>query len=183
MTKLANWSKRWKQSAKTGRTQPVIKTFSALLPKINGGGVLSKRKHNPRLAKIHRNYSVEEIAELFGVHKNTIRSWIKDGLPVFDERKPMLILGSDIRDFLYAKKTVRKRKCRPWELYCVRCRLPQVPAGGMADYEPITEGKGRLIAICPTCDALMNKFTSTAKLAGVMDKIDVSLSTGLKHIS
>lgn len=29
------------------------------------------RHPNPRLVKVHRNYSVEEIARLFGIHKNT----------------------------------------------------------------------------------------------------------------
>ena len=144
---------------------------------------MSKRKLNPRLAKIHRNYTVEEVAELFGVHKNTVRSWIKDGLAVCDERKPMLILGAVLQDYLHSKKAERKRKCSPWEFYCVRCRVPKYPAGGMADYEPETEEKGRLIAICPDCEALMNKFTSTAKLAGVMQEIDVFLPTDLKHIS
>ena len=30
---------------------------------------------NPRLAKIHRCYSVEEVSRLFRIHKNTVRHW------------------------------------------------------------------------------------------------------------
>jgi hypothetical protein len=33
-----------------------------------------KASSNPRLVKIHRSYSVEEIARLFGIHKNTRRA-------------------------------------------------------------------------------------------------------------
>ena len=78
--------------------------------------------------------TVEEIAELFSVHKNTVRAWLKSGLPICDDRKPMLILGADLRAFLQGKKSKRKQKCQPWEMYCVRCKKPQTPLGGMADY-------------------------------------------------
>jgi hypothetical protein len=43
--------------------------------------VVSKRLPNPRRAKIHRNYTVAEIATLYTVHRNTVREWIKHGLP------------------------------------------------------------------------------------------------------
>ena len=45
--------------------------------------VMSKRP-NPNLAKIHRNYTVEEVADLFSVHKNTVRLWVKNGLATND---------------------------------------------------------------------------------------------------
>ena len=61
---------------------------------------MSKRHPNPRLAKIHRNYTVEEVASLFGVHRNTVREWVKRGLPTSDDRRPMLILGRDLVAFL-----------------------------------------------------------------------------------
>ena len=42
---------------------------------------MAKRHPNHRQVKIHHNYTVEEIASLFGIHKNTVREWIKAGLP------------------------------------------------------------------------------------------------------
>ena len=56
---------------------------------------MSKRHPNPRLAKIHRNYTVEEVAGLYGVHRNTVREWVRRGLPTIDDRRPMLIVGTD----------------------------------------------------------------------------------------
>jgi len=72
------------------------------------------RPLNPNLVKIHLNYTVEDIAALFGVHKNTVRIWVKkNGLPVCDDRKPMLILGSELKAFLRQKKAKGKQKCQP----------------------------------------------------------------------
>jgi hypothetical protein len=96
---------------------------------------MSKRHPNPRLAKIHRNYTVEEIANLFGVHKNSVRNWVKGGLPTSDDRRPMLILGRDLVAFLHARRVKNKRPCQPGEIYCMRCRAAQRPAGDMAEYQ------------------------------------------------
>jgi len=138
---------------------------------------------NPNLAKIHRNYTVEDIADLFGVHKNTVRIWVKNGLSVCDEKKPMLILGSVLREFMQTKKTKKKQKCQPWEFYCVRCRKPQFPAGGMVEYEVQTATKGRLVALCPTCEGIMNKYSNLAGLERIRTKLDISIPKTLKHIN
>ena len=73
---------------------------------------MGKRHPNPRLAKIHRNYTVDEVACLFGIHRNTVREWIKRGLPTSDDRRPMLILGRDLLAFLQARRTKNKRPCQ-----------------------------------------------------------------------
>jgi len=122
---------------------------------------MSKRL-NPNKAKIHRSYTVEEIACLFSVHKNTVRMWVKAGLPVCDNQKPMLIIGAELREFIQVRNKKNKRKCKPYEMYCLRCKSPQKPAENMVDYEPITEGTGRLIGLCSCCECIINKYISLA---------------------
>lgn len=117
--------------------------------------MVGKRSHNPHLAKIHRNYSVEEVAKLLGVHKNAVRDWIKRGLKTVDARRPTLIRGRDLVDFLEARRARSKRPCAPGELYCLRCRAPRKPANGVVDYQPITSTTGNLIGRCSVCDATM----------------------------
>lgn len=141
------------------------------------------KRPNPNLAKIHRNYTVEDVANLFSVHKNTVRSWIKDGLPINDDKRPLLILGSDLKDYLQSKRKVKKRKCLLFEIYCVRCRLPQLPAENMVDYEPINGSMGRLIALCPSCNGIINKYFNFAKLEKIQGKLDITLQKALKHIN
>jgi len=142
---------------------------------------MRKRHPNHRLVKIHRNYTVEDIANLFGIHKNTVRRWIKDGLATIDDKRPTLILGHVLVAFLQTRRAKNKQPCKPGELYCVRCRSPKSPAGNMAEYSPITEKFGNLIAICPDCDAFMNRRVS---LANGQDrgKIDISFPEEVRHL-
>ena len=141
------------------------------------------KRVNPNLAKIHRNYTVEEVANLFSVHKNTVRLWVKNGLATNDDKRPMLILGSDLKSYLQSKRKNNKRKCKPFEIYCVRCRVPKIPAENMVDYEPINDDLGRLIGICPACGGIINKYFNIANLGKIQGKLDITLPKALKHIN
>lgn len=143
---------------------------------------MGKRLPNPRLAKIHRSYTVDEVAGLYGIHKNTVRDWVKRGLPTSDDRRPMLILGKDLAAFLQSKRMANKNPCKPGEIYCVRCRAPRPPAGGMAEYQALTPTSGNLIAICPCCDSMMYRRVNIAKLALISADLEVSLPQALQHI-
>jgi hypothetical protein len=136
---------------------------------------VGKRLPNPRLAKIHRTYTVEAVARLYGLHPNTVRRWIKSGLPVCDDCRPTLILGRHLRDFLQTKRTKNKRPCRPGEIYCVRCRIPRSPAGDMADYEPSSDTGGALLGMCPVCEALMYRRVNLAKLDQIRGELDITM--------
>lgn len=144
---------------------------------------MGKRRPNPRLAKIHRNYTVEDVASLFGIHKNTVRAWVKRGLPVIDDRRPMLILGKDLSKFLQARRKKNKCPCKPGEIYCVKCHAQKSPAGDMADYESLSESHGNLIGICPTCNTMMYRHVSLAKLDQVRGRLDITMPQVLRHIN
>ena len=143
---------------------------------------MKKRHPNHRLVKIHRSYSAEEAASLFGIHKNTVRAWVKAGLPVSDDKRPMLILGHDLAAFLQVRRAKNKKTCQPGEIYCVRCRIPKVPAGDMADYKPVTETLGSLIGICPDCEAMMYRRVSLTKLDQISGHLDITMPQALQHI-
>lgn len=143
---------------------------------------MRKRHPNHRLVKIHRNYTVEDIANLFGIHKNTVRGWVKAGLATSDDKRPMLILGHDLQAFLQMRRKRNKKTCKPGELYCVRCRAPKRAGGDMAEYSPVTEKFGNLIAICPDCDSIMNRLVSLAKLGQVRGNMDISYPQALLHL-
>lgn len=143
---------------------------------------MRKRHPNPRLAKIHRNYTVDEVAQLFDVHRNTVREWVKRGLPTNDGKRPMLILGRELVAFLTVRRAKNKRPCLPGEIYCVRCRAPRAPAGEMVDYVPLTATLGNLVAICTACETMMYRRVSLAKLEQVRRNLDITMPQALEHI-
>jgi hypothetical protein len=143
---------------------------------------MGKRHPNHRLVKIHRSYTVEEIARLLAHHKNTVRGWIKDGLPTIDGRRPTMILGPELIAFLKARRAKNKRTCKPGEIYCLRCRGPKCPAGDMAEYLPMNEKAGNLRAICPDCDSFMHRCVNMAKLGQVLGRIDVTFPQALRRL-
>lgn len=145
--------------------------------------VMRKRRPNPRLAKIHRSYTVEEVARLCSTHKNTVRAWVKAGLPTCDSKRPMLILGRELVAFLQARRMKNKRPCPPGEIYCVRCRATKLPAGEMAEYQPITQTLGNLIGICPDCESMIYRRVSLVKLPQIQGKLNVTFSEAQRQVS
>lgn len=136
---------------------------------------MPRRHPNYRLAKIHRSYSVQEGATLLGVHRNTVREWIRQGLPTTDRTRPLLILGRDLAAFLLARRVKNKRTCQAGEIYCVRCRHPRTPAGDMAEYQPVTEKTGNLVGICPACECMIYRRVSLVRLEQVRGKLEITM--------
>jgi excisionase family DNA binding protein len=136
---------------------------------------MNRSRPNPRLIKIHRNYTVDEAARTLQTHKNTIRTWLKNGLPAIDNRRPTLIHGLDLRNFLEGRRRRAKQPCPPGHIYCVRCRAPRMPAGNMVEYVPITATSGNLRAICPDCETLIHRRTSIANLETLRADLETAL--------
>jgi Homeodomain-like domain len=134
------------------------------------------RRPNPRLVKIHRNYSVDDIARLFGVHKNTVRNWLKLGLAAIDDRRPMLILGRELSRFLYERRQKAKQSCGPGRIFCIACRVPKVPAGKMAECIPTGPRAGNLRGICPDCERLIYRRINLTKIDAVRGELEITFT-------
>ncbi len=109
-------------------------------------------------------YEVAEIAKLFGMHRNTVRHWLREGLKTIDDRRPLLIHGAALKAFLAERQTARKHVCGPGELFCFKCRVPRTPYGGMADVAEHTAKIARLTAICSVCETAMHRTIRRADL-------------------
>jgi hypothetical protein len=137
---------------------------------------MGSRHPNPRLVKVHRNYSAEDISRRFGIHKNTVRNWLKQGLATIDDRRPMLILGRELSRFLRERRLRAKQTCGPGRIYCIACRAPKVPAGKMADCIPTGPFAGNLCGICPDCQRLIYRRVNLAKIDAVRGELEITVT-------
>lgn len=131
-----------------------------------------RRRSNWRKVKRHYNYTVHEAARTLGHCKGTIRRWLKEGLPALTDQKPKLILGDDLIAFLKGRAPP-KRRCRPDECFCLKCRAPRRMAGGTADLVNPTQTGGNLEALCNQCGTLMYKRVSHRQLEALRSTLEI----------
>lgn len=130
-----------------------------------------KRSYNLRLVKATWPYSLQEIAELFGVHKNLPQRWMHEGLIADTSVRPFLIRGDELIRFLRKRQNSRKRKCALREFYCFKCRTPREAYLGIADIEIESPFRFRVKTICPVCSTSMSKVQAMSNL----EKIEAGL--------
>jgi hypothetical protein len=144
---------------------------------------MANRKIDARRVKIHRNYEISEAAKLLGVHKNSLQNWFKSGLARIDDKRPILIHGSELRRFLDQRRNQFKITCGPGQLFCLKCRAPRHPCGGLVDYVPITLVSGNLKAICEVCDTFMFRRVALLKIDTVTVGCEVAFPQGQQRIT
>lgn len=117
-----------------------------------------------RLIRRDHSYSINEIADLFGVHPNAVRRWMKDGLRQIDSFRPQLIHGTELIAYLDRRQSTRKRRCAPNEMYCFKCREPRRASAGRVVV--CQSGCKRLTirARCEQCGTRMNRGSTPARL-------------------
>lgn len=119
---------------------------------------------------------------LCGVHKNTVRGWLKSGLEAVDDRRPTLILGRKLSAFLHARRQRNRQRCKPGQFFCLRCRAPKTPALRKADYVPMTSTSGNLRGTCAHCGARIYRRVSLHKLAAAAGDLEVQLLQAQQRI-
>jgi hypothetical protein len=144
---------------------------------------MAKHRINPQRIKLHRSYSVQELATRLGVHKNTVRLWQQAGLKPIDGSRPVLFQGRAVRAFLAKRNASRKQPCPPGTLFCFRCREPRRPANGALDYMTATPESGNLRAQCAACGGMMHQRIRRADLAAKMPGLHVQIREAPLRIS
>jgi len=124
-----------------------------------------KRTYNPRRARTGLSYTVQDVAEIYGLHKNAVLRWIKDGLPIIDQRKPYLIHGDDLAVYLRKKQSGRKQGCKPNEFFCFKCRAPRQAWENVADIQIRDKKRLSISGLCAICSTSVHRAGSVKKLA------------------
>lgn len=135
-----------------------------------------------RRVKIHRSYAVDEVAKLLGCHKNTVRTWLASGLEVVDDRRPLLIQGTRLKEFLRLRRSRSRSRCAPGQFYCLKCRAPKYPAGQNAVYVPITTISGNLKGDCPDCGRGIYRRASLSNAKSITGVLRVTFPQGQQRL-
>jgi hypothetical protein len=132
------------------------------------------RRVSAARVKSNRSYSVEELAEALGVTPQTVRSWIRQGLPALTGQRPYLVLGCAFKAFVARTDARRRQPLALGEFFCLRCKAPRKAALAYASYRPTTDTYGRLEALCTACEGACGRIVSAASLAewGALYEID-----------
>ena len=129
-----------------------------------------------RSVKTSRTYTIDEAAELTGVSIGTVRSWVKSGLPIMTAKRPFLILGDALRNFLQDRRAKSKTYLQADQLYCLGCKAGRRPLGLMVDVYFQTTKTARLTGLCDTCGGTCNRMISRAKLDQFAEIFDLAFN-------
>jgi hypothetical protein len=134
------------------------------------------RTYNLRLIRRDYSFTVQEIAELFRVHPNAVRRWVKGGLRTIDSHRPQLIHGTDLIEYLDGRQRGRKRRCAPDQMFCFTCREPRRPAGGCVALVQLSP-RWMVQGPCQICGTQMNRASSARRFAELERTFTVTIAS------
>jgi len=151
------------------------------MPRLGSNGASPARRrrtYNVRWIKATWPYTVQEIADLLDVHKNAVLRWVKSGLAADRSRRPLLIRGNALAQFLRERQSAKRRRCKPNEFYCFCCRVPRAAYLDIVDIVIENSPLLRLRGLCSVCDTPVNKLQRVTDLAKIRESFNVQQLAG-----
>ena len=139
-------------------------------------------RNNPNRIKIHRFYTVIEVSETLRVHPKTVRNWIHAGLPVVDEKRPLLIHGVDLKIHLKRRRKADMFKCEVNEMYCFKCKQPKTPDIKSLEFIAKPAGMAQMTGHCNECGCQANKYVSWRNVNQIWLELGGKLPIAEKHL-
>ena len=127
----------------------------------------SCRRNLVRL-RLHRSYTMRELAELLEVHIRTVQGWHKNGLMAIDDcDRPLLFIGQSVIEFLKGRRSSGRCMLQSDQCYCLRCRKGVSPIASTVSLELTKKRVGRsdrliiIKGICPHCSGKVVRLATT----------------------
>lgn len=139
-------------------------------------------RNNPNRIKIHRSYTVIEVSETLGVHPKTVRNWIHAGLPVVDEKRPLLIDGAHLKIYLKQKRKTYMHRCEVHEMYCFKCKQPESPSITSLHFIAKPPGMAQMTGYCGECGCQANKYVSWRDVNQIWLELGGKLPIAKEHL-
>lgn len=83
---------------------------------------MSRRLYTIKNLSSWQTYDIEEVCRIFKLHKQTVRSWIKQGLKTIDKGRPTLIHGSNLIEYLQEQNSRGKCSLEFDQFFCMKCK-------------------------------------------------------------
>ena len=100
------------------------------------------------------SYTIKELSETLNISEKTALRWIDNGLKIIPGGKnPILISGSDLKEFLINKDSKKKLKLKRSEYYCLSCKGPRRAKQGSTK-----KLKNKKIALCHACGSRVSRI-------------------------
>lgn len=149
-------------------------------------GQRNKRKSDLNRIRPSHVYSVKRLAETLERREETVRRWIKDGMPTIGFECPYMIDGQEAKHWLNQKWRQRKKPCALDQLYCLPCHSRKHPAQDSVAIIETPDGGLRLEAKCPACGAsiyMARKMADKAEITRLMSRFmgNVRHLSGYSH--
>lgn len=124
------------------------------------------KKVSTRRIKANRHYRYDDAARLLGLSTQTVRGWRKEGLIVLTGKKPHVILGEHLIEFVEARQKPRIQM-EPDQFRCFTCQVPRRALDRVVFYTDLTASRGQLEAFCEECGGTCSRFSARSKLPGL----------------
>ena len=106
------------------------------------------------------SYTIKEMSDCLNINEKTCLRWIENGLSIVPlSKRPILILGSEIKNFLRKKDSKKKIKLRRSEFYCFTCKAARNAKQGSTK-----RSRRQKTALCRVCGGKVSRiFKSVQK--------------------
>ena len=126
--------------------------------------------------KKHRVYSVSQVMALYGVCRNTVSNWVRDGLCSSPCPGPQLFRGQELSRFHDERRARSKRSLRHGEFKCTACKAVVVPKTEALEFLAQGAHNSMVFAICPDCGSRTSKILSATECDKLKKVIECNTS-------
>ena len=135
-----------------------------------------------RRAHRQRCYTTTELADVLGVHPNTVRAWRKRGLAPIDEGRPAMFLGAEVQRFGNGERGQRQSTGGPGLIYCVCCRTHRSPKNSEVSFMSHGPQHGALAGACDECGTKLTRFIRIEDIAAFASKLTIGNAGALARL-
>ncbi|MEY8119970.1 tyrosine-type recombinase/integrase [Falsihalocynthiibacter sp. BN13B15] len=134
---------------------------------------MSRNYKNVRPKK-HHVYTVIELMELFGICRNTVSNFVKEGLKPSDSETPQVFNGKEVGRFISSRLLTTSSKLRVGQFKCFSCKGRVFPVPSSVCKQDETQSGVALSGTCPDCERKVYKRLNQEDTARILACADTN---------